>query len=43
MPNLIAKMFGTRNERILKSLIPYVESINKEFEKLKKLSEEDFP
>ncbi len=43
MPNLLSRVFGTRNERILKSMIPIVEAINNEFEKLKGLRDEDFP
>ncbi len=43
MPNLLTKVFGTRNERILKSLIPQVDAINNELEKLRGLRDEDFP
>jgi len=43
MPNIVSKIFGTKNERILKSLTPYVEEINTEFVKLKGLKDEDFP
>jgi len=43
MPKLLTKIFGSRNERILKSLLPQVDAINAEVEKLKELQDEDFP
>ncbi|TET21069.1 MAG: preprotein translocase subunit SecA, partial [Candidatus Cloacimonadota bacterium] len=43
MPGILAKMFGTGNERKLKSLKPLAEAINREYEKLKSLNDEDFP
>jgi len=43
MPKILNKLFVTRNERILKSLIPQVEEINVQFEKFKGMSDEDFP
>ena len=38
MINLIAKLFGTKSQRDLKDLIPYVEKVNTEFAQLKDLS-----
>jgi preprotein translocase subunit SecA len=43
MPKLLTKLFGTANERTLKSLLPQVAAINEEFKRLKNMSEEDFP
>jgi preprotein translocase subunit SecA len=43
MMRLLTKVFGTRNERILKGLQPQVGAINEEFEKLKILKDQDFP
>ena len=38
MINLIAKLFGTKSQRDLKDLLPYVEKVNTEFAQLKDLS-----
>ena len=38
MINLIAKLFGTKSQRDLKDLLPYVEKVNAEFAQLKDLS-----
>ncbi len=38
MINLIAKLFGTKSQRDLKDLVPYVEKVNTEFAQLKDLS-----
>ena len=38
MINLIAKLFGTKSQRDLKDLYPYVEKVNAEFAQLKELS-----
>ncbi len=43
MPKILNKLFGTRNERILKSLVVQVEAINAQFEKFKDLTEDEFP
>ena len=43
MLKMVTKLFGSANERILKSLKPIVEEINCEFEKFKGLRDEDFP
>jgi preprotein translocase subunit SecA len=40
---ILTRVFGTRNERILKGLIPKVEAINAEFEKLKTMDDGEFP
>jgi preprotein translocase subunit SecA len=41
MINLIAKLFGTKSQRDLKELIPYVEKVNAEFTRLKDLSNDE--
>ena len=41
MMNLITKIFGTKHERDVKKLTPYVDEINDHFEKLAALSEEE--
>ncbi|AQG81681.1 preprotein translocase subunit SecA [Spirosoma montaniterrae] len=38
MINLIAKLFGTKSQRDVKELLPYVEKVNAEFAQLKDLS-----
>ncbi|GAB3547816.1 preprotein translocase subunit SecA [Spirosoma fluminis] len=38
MINLIAKFFGTKSQRDIKELLPYVEKVNAEFDRLKDLS-----
>ena len=38
MINLIAKLFGTKSQRDLKDLLPYVEKVNAEFVQLNDLS-----
>ncbi|RYF45975.1 MAG: hypothetical protein EOO39_50415, partial [Cytophagaceae bacterium] len=37
----IAKLFGTKSQRDLKELLPYVEQINAEFARLKDLSNDE--
>jgi preprotein translocase subunit SecA len=41
MINLIAKLFGTKSQRDLKELVPYVEKVNAEFVRLKDLSNDE--
>lgn len=41
MINLIAKLFGTKSQRDLKELVPYVEKVNAEFIRLKDLSNDE--
>ncbi|GAB3749972.1 preprotein translocase subunit SecA [Spirosoma pomorum] len=41
MINLIAKLFGTKSQRDLKELVPYVEKVNAEFTRLKDLSNDE--
>ena len=41
MMNLIAKLFGTKHDRDVKKLYPYVDEINEHFEKLAGLSDEE--
>jgi len=41
MKNLITKMFGTKHDRDVKKIRPYVDVINAHFEKLHDLSEEE--
>jgi preprotein translocase subunit SecA len=41
MINLIAKFFGTKSQRDIKELLPYVEKVNAEFAKLKDLSNDE--
>jgi len=41
LDKMIAKVFGTKNERELKKLWPIVEQINQHFESYKKLSDEE--
>ena len=41
MINLIAKFFGTKSQRDIKELIPYVEKVNAEFIRLKELSNDE--
>ncbi len=43
MVNLLTRIFGTANERILKRLWPVVEKINEEYEKLRKIQDDDLP
>ncbi|MFD2571253.1 preprotein translocase subunit SecA [Spirosoma soli] len=41
MINLIAKFFGTKSQRDIKELFPYVEKVNVEFTRLKELSNDE--
>ncbi|QJW88297.1 preprotein translocase subunit SecA [Spirosoma taeanense] len=41
MINLIAKFFGTKSQRDIKELLPYVEQVNAEFARLKDLSNDE--
>jgi preprotein translocase subunit SecA len=41
MINLIAKFFGTKSQRDIKELLPYVEKVNAEFARLKDLSNDE--
>ncbi|GAB4007685.1 preprotein translocase subunit SecA [Spirosoma migulaei] len=41
MINLIAKFFGTKSQRDIKELLPYVEKVNTEFVRLKDLSNDE--
>ena len=41
MINLIAKFFGTKSQRDIKELLPYVEKVNAEFVRLKDLSNDE--
>ncbi|GAB4026575.1 preprotein translocase subunit SecA [Spirosoma gilvum] len=41
MINLIAKLFGTKSQRDIKELLPYVEKVNAEFVRLKDLSNDE--
>ncbi|SOD95123.1 preprotein translocase subunit SecA [Spirosoma fluviale] len=41
MINLIAKFFGTKSQRDIKELLPYVEKVNAEFAQLKDLSNDE--
>jgi preprotein translocase subunit SecA len=41
MINLIAKFFGTKSQRDVKELLPYVEKVNAEFARLKELSNDE--
>ena len=41
MINLIAKFFGTKSQRDIKELLPYVEKVNAEFIQLKDLSNDE--
>ena len=41
MINLIAKFFGTKSQRDIKELLPYVEKVNAEFDRLKELSNDE--
>ncbi|WP_338873236.1 preprotein translocase subunit SecA [Spirosoma sp. SC4-14] len=41
MINLIAKFFGTKSQRDIKELFPYVEKVNTEFARLKDLSNDE--
>ncbi|QHW00506.1 preprotein translocase subunit SecA [Spirosoma endbachense] len=41
MINLIAKFFGTKSQRDIKELLPYVEKVNTEFARLKDLSNDE--
>jgi len=41
MVNIITKIFGTKHDRDLKKIRPYVDEINEHFEKLQSLSEEE--
>ena len=41
MINLIAKFFGTKSQRDIKELFPYVEKVNAEFVRLKDLSNDE--
>lgn len=41
MINLIAKLFGTKSQRDIKDLLPYVEKVNTEFTQLKALSNDE--
>ncbi|GAB3708036.1 preprotein translocase subunit SecA [Spirosoma flavus] len=41
MINLIAKLFGTKSQRDLKELVPYVEKVNAEFVRLKDISNDE--
>ncbi|ADB40916.1 preprotein translocase subunit SecA [Spirosoma linguale] len=41
MINLIAKFFGTKSQRDIKELLPYVEKVNAEFAQLKALSNDE--
>lgn len=41
MINLIAKLFGTKSQRDLKDLLPYVEKVNTEFSRLRDLSNDE--
>ncbi|GAB3576074.1 preprotein translocase subunit SecA [Spirosoma luteolum] len=41
MINLIAKFFGTKSQRDIKELLPYVEKVNAEFNRLKELSNDE--
>ncbi|WP_080237804.1 preprotein translocase subunit SecA [Spirosoma rigui] len=41
MINLIAKFFGTKSQRDIKELLPYVEKVNAEFTRLKDLSNDE--
>ena len=43
MINLIKKIFGDKKERDVKLLWPIVEEINKHYEELKKLSDDELP
>ncbi|RKZ16136.1 preprotein translocase subunit SecA, partial [bacterium] len=43
MFSLLTKIFGSRNDRILRSLWPTVHRINEYFEEFKKLSDEEIP
>jgi len=40
---MLTKIFGSRNERVLKKLWPTVEEINRQFEQFKSLSDEEIP
>ncbi|MEQ8533385.1 MAG: hypothetical protein RIB86_16135, partial [Imperialibacter sp.] len=37
----VAKLFGTKSERDIKEVLPLVEQIKKEFEKLKSISDDE--
>ncbi len=41
MINLIAKFFGTKSQRDIKELLPYVEKVNAEFVRLKDISNDE--
>ncbi|MEA3297746.1 MAG: preprotein translocase subunit SecA [candidate division Zixibacteria bacterium] len=41
MKNLITKIFGTKHERDVKRMMPFVQTINEHFEKFKSLSDEE--
>ncbi|RIV22372.1 preprotein translocase subunit SecA [Fibrisoma montanum] len=41
MINFIAKLFGTKSQRDIKELLPYVEKVNAEFARLKDLSNDE--
>ncbi|MBC3783813.1 preprotein translocase subunit SecA [Spirosoma utsteinense] len=41
MIKLIAKFFGTKSQRDIKELLPYVEKVNAEFDRLKELSNDE--
>ncbi len=43
MFSLLTKIFGSRNDRVLRSLWPTVHRINEYFEEFKKLSDEEIP